>query len=53
MTKELHVRCDLYLDLQNGGCEGKEHALDRLIRALMENDIAISINSSEIRNVEE
>lgn len=50
--KELYVKCDLYVDLLSEA-ESKENALDRLIDFLNENNIAISINRSEIRNVEE
>lgn len=52
MIKELHVCCELFVDLQHSS-ESKEHALRRVVEILNENDISVSVNRSEIRNVEE
>lgn len=52
MTKELHIKCELFCDLQSQE-ETKEHALERVLDVLNENGIFMSVNRSEIRAVEE
>lgn len=50
--RELHIRCELFCDLENQS-ESKESALTRILELLNQNGISMSVNRAEIRLVGE